>query len=97
MSRNQTEAGEDVRRTVLEFVEPNWPSVAEAEKSLEFCAEQIGFIGGRVLPAGGGKPIRLQIFFADDNQVGEKELAVVGLRRRVVWPSLCQTLGIVQP
>lgn len=67
--------------------------LAEAEEMLAAQAEQEGFCGGRALPAGGGKPARMQAFFEDDGSMKGSWLPD-GVRRVFVPAGIRRAVGI---
>lgn len=68
-------------------------TLVEAEEMLAAQAEQEGYVGGRALPAGGGKPARMQAFFDDDGTMKGSWLPD-GVRRVFVPAGMGRALGI---
>lgn len=66
-------------------------SLSEAAAVLRALAMQDGYLGGRVLPAGRGKPVRVQVFFPDSPEVPEAQLPD-GVRRVYLTPMLRDAL-----
>lgn len=79
--------------TLIELVEPA-TSETEARDMLAFCQLQENTRGGRVLPAGGGKPIRCQAFFNDEPACDAQSLALVGLHRVFIPQGFIAVAGI---
>lgn len=73
----------------IQLVE-SFEEMDEAREALKQLATQEGFLGGRALPASGGKPNRVQAFFVDEEG---GDLLPDGLRRVIVPPSMWATLG----
>lgn len=65
----------------------------EAQAVLAGLAEQDGYMGGRVLPPGPGKPWRVQAFMEDDPSVPE-HLLPEGVRRVLIPPGQVRSLGL---
>jgi hypothetical protein len=66
----------------------------EAEQSLGSLATQEGFVCGRVLLKGGGKPWRAQAFFPDVDHPEEAASLPEGCHRRLVPESLLKTCSV---
>lgn len=75
---------------VLQHVEEA-PSEEAAYEYLEGLALQDGYLGGRVLPKGSGKPWRAQAFFEDEPNA---DWLPEGTRRVLMPKGLARSLGV---
>ena len=80
--------------TLLQYVEEA-PDERIAQEYFAFLQGQEGYLGGRLLPPGPGKPLwRVQVFFLDDDPSVPNELFPDGVRRVTIPPSLRKRMGL---
>lgn len=82
-------------RWAIQVVEPARDEL-DAQQMLEGLTVQDGFLGGRVLPPGVGKPDwRVQGFFQDEPEAVEGPLPD-GMQRVVIPPGQARRLGLFE-
>lgn len=93
--KRTNELGERQMTWMIQYVEPA-KTPAEAQAMLDAMRLQDGFVGGRVLPAGAGKPDRMQAFFDPQPDCAMMTFSWLpdGMRRVLVPDSQRKALGL---